>query len=163
MKNIDSFSTQSLSLSLSPSRCVDANPSDRPPQRGQGLRQWQLCPQRGTLHADWLLRGLLHPTGHHGGDILPHHTGSGVCVCLPNTLCPYFTFFSFFFFLLHSQPSSLPSLPGAPEAGHCLPVRGKDFLPAAFAHTSIDKHVTASNQHLPPSSDQHNRPFRLAR
>lgn len=42
---------------------------------------------------------------------------------------------------------------GAPEAGHCLPVWGKGFLPAAFAHTSNDKHITASEHHLPPSSD----------
>lgn len=60
-----------------PSACrrVHADPGDRPPQRGQGLRQRQLCPQRGALHADRLLRGLLHPAGHHGGDLLPHHTG----------------------------------------------------------------------------------------
>lgn len=52
---------------------------------------------------------------------------------------------------------------GAPEAGHCLPVWGKGFLPAAFARTSNDKHVTASKHHLPHSSDKHNRSFRCTR
>lgn len=127
---------------LPTSRCVDAYPSDRPPQRGQGLRQWQLCPQRGALHADWLLCGLLHPTGHHGGDILPHHTGTrSFSVRHIKYLC----------LLSSCLYSVFPS--GAPEAGHCLPVWGKGFLPAAFARTSNDKHVTASEHHLPPSSD----------
>lgn len=65
--------------SLCLSRCVNAHPSDRPPQRGQGLRQRQLCSQRGAFHTDRLFRGLLYPIGHHGGDILPHHTGNGAC------------------------------------------------------------------------------------
>lgn len=63
-------------------RCVNANSSDRSPQWGQGLCQRQLCPKWGTLHADWFLRGLLHPIGHHGGDLLPHRTGLPACVCV---------------------------------------------------------------------------------
>lgn len=68
-------------------------------------------------------------------------------------------FFFFFFFFIHFLSSSTA---GAPEAGHCLPLRGKDFLPAAFAHTSNDKYIAASTQHLSRSSD-HTCPSRLRR
>ena len=81
-------------------------------------------------------------------------------VCAPP--CPDFTFpFVYNSHILHYLCSV--SSPGAPEAGHCLPVRGKDFLPAAFAHTSNDKYITASGQHRPPPSDQHTLTFRLTR
>lgn len=52
---------------------------------------------------------------------------------------------------------------GSPEAGHCLPVRGKDFLPAAFAPPSTDQHAAAPQRLLLRPSDQHYRPLRSPR
>lgn len=98
------FSPATLVLSFC--RRVNAHSSDWPAQQGQGLRQRQLCPQRGALRADWLLCGLFHPTRNHGGDILPHHTGRAfffvfvrllffaTCICcnvftlLPSSMSP---------------------------------------------------------------------------
>lgn len=74
------FSPATLVLSFC--RRVNAHSSDWPAQQGQGLRQRQLCPQRGALRADWLLCGLFHPARNHGGDILPHHTGRAFFSCL---------------------------------------------------------------------------------
>lgn len=150
MKPIEKHWLLWLSISFNifvSSRCIDAHPGDRPPQRRQSLRQWQLCPKRGALRADRLLCCLLHPAGHHGGDVLPHHTGSPACVCLQNV------FLKSFCLLYLVTLCCLAAPPGAPETGHCLLVRGQDFLPAAFAHTS--KYTTASILYLPPSSDQH--------
>lgn len=55
--------------------------------------------------------------------------------------------------LLHR---SFSSSAGPPEAGQRLPVRGKDFLPAAFARAG-------ARQRLPHPSDQHHRPLRFPR
>lgn len=52
---------------------------------------------------------------------------------------------------------------GTPEASHCLPVRGKDFLPAAFAPPSTDQHATAPQRLLLRPSDQHYCPLRFPR
>ena len=86
-------------------------------------------------------------------------------------VCAFLTLYVLTFFFLLTLTAQLPlplflcsfSSPGAPEAGHCLPLRSKDFLPAAFAHTSNDKRITASKHHLPSSSDQHTCPFRVTR
>ncbi|KAM9717977.1 5-hydroxytryptamine (serotonin) receptor 2C, G protein-coupled-like 1 isoform 1-T3 [Menidia menidia] len=107
-------------------RRVNAYSSHRAPQRRQGLRQRQLRAERGALHAGRFLCGLLHPAGHHGGDVLPDHTG-------------------------------------APEAGHRLPVRSQDVLPAALKRTSNIQLAAAPAGRLPAPPGQHARPARLAR
>lgn len=136
--------TRPLSVSLC--RCIDAHPGDRPPQRGQGLRQRQLCPQRGALRADWLLRGLLHPTGHHGGDVLPHHTG--ILVCVPPPHVPTLPFLLFI-----TLTSSIIFAPCRPQV---LQRQATVFLYEAKTSSQQPLHTPAMTNTLqPPASTFH--------